>query len=55
MRADFKNELTELNGELKRAESYLDCETIILCYIKKHIVKGINIPAIDSYMKNQEL
>ena len=52
MRIDFKNELTELNGELKRAESYLDCETIVLCNIKKHIVKGINIPAINRYMKN---
>lgn len=51
MNIDFENEVSDLTGDLKLADSYLDCETIVLANIKMHIANGISIPEIENYLK----
>lgn len=50
MKIDFETEVKALITELKPADSYLDCENVIIAHIKKHIRKGTAIPEIESYL-----
>lgn len=51
MKLDFEYEVSELTGELKEADGYLDCEAIILANIKKQADKNISIIFIEGYIK----
>lgn len=51
MKLDFEYEVSELTGELKEADGYLDCEVIILANIKKQVDKNISIIFIEGYIK----
>lgn len=55
MKIDFDKEIIELTNDLKFADSYLECETIVLENIKKNIAKGISIPVIESYLKKLQI
>ncbi len=39
MKIDFEYEASELTGELKSADGYLECEAMVLANIKKYIDK----------------
>lgn len=51
MKLDFDYEVSELTGELKEAEGYLDCEAIISANIKKQVDKNISTIFIEGYIK----
>lgn len=51
MKLIFDDEVNELNGELKLADGYLECEAIILANIKKHVDKNIPTVFIEGYLK----
>ncbi|MBS1666405.1 MAG: hypothetical protein JST58_03430 [Bacteroidetes bacterium] len=51
MKLDFDYEVNELCGDLKVADGYLDCETIILANIKRHINNNIPVSFIEGYLK----
>lgn len=55
MKIYFECEVSELTGELKSADGYLDCETIIFANVKKHLAYGIAIPVIESYLKKLQV
>jgi len=55
MKINYDYEVNELTGDLKLADGYLDCETIVLANIKKHYANGISIPVIESYLKKLQI
>lgn len=55
MKINYDYEVSELTSDLKLADGYLDCETIVLANIKKHYANGISIPVIESYLKKLQI
>ena len=60
MEIDFMTDAMEIISDLKSTEDYLGAERIVIIKIKKHLDKGIPIPAIESnlnrllnYFQNQ--
>jgi len=51
MSIDFELETTEIAGNLKQVEGYLDCEKIIIQNIIKQIDKGCDDEKIIVYLK----
>lgn len=51
MKIDFNYEVSELTGDLKSADGYLDCETIVLANIKRQLQNKIAVHSIESYLK----
>ena len=53
MKINYDYEVIELTSNLKLADGYLNCETIVLANIKKHFANEISIPVIESYLKKR--
>lgn len=51
MKIDFNYEVRELTEDLKSADGYLDCETIMLANIKRQLHNKIAVHTIESYLK----
>jgi len=48
---NLEAESISILNELKKADSYLDCEMIIINNLRKHLNNGSSIPEIESYLK----
>jgi len=55
MKIDFEYEVSQLTGELKPADGYLDCEAIVLANIKKQVATGIATPVVETYLKKLQI
>ena len=51
MKIDFGLEVSKLTVDLKSADGYLDCETIVLADIKRQLQNKIAVHTIESYLK----
>ena len=49
---DMNYEQDFIMDALKNVSGYLDCEKIIVWQIRKHVTKGLDDPAIETYLKN---
>ncbi len=48
---NFEVETNEIITDIKKADSYLDCENVIINNIKKQVVNGIEVNNIQGYLK----
>ncbi len=49
----FEAEIAEMISNLNNVKGYLDCEKIVICNIKKHIVNSVTDEIIIQFLKRQ--
>lgn len=50
MKIDFENEIGRITPDLISADSYLECERVIIANIRKHIQDGQPDPVIEDFL-----